>query len=106
MHRARIPQHALDYPRLDDNLFVIWSSNGKKWPNAGREVHYVSACKRDVMRNYPLFTIFYKEAKTFRSADEAQAWILEEGTKHPVEGFYERFHITTVGELKERCGYV
>lgn len=100
--RVSDPKQALDYPHLDDALFVIWSNNDRIWPDAARRLSYLSADKKDSWRRCALFTINHPEAATFVTREEAQAF-LDENNKlrpHPY-----RVKITTVAELKSRNGY-
>jgi hypothetical protein len=95
------PEDALDYPKIPDDKFVIWSGNEHLWPDGRRETHYLSD-KRDIMKGFPLFSPFPEAALTFDAREEALA-VVEAGNAmrpHPYN-----VEITTVAELKRLRGY-
>ncbi len=99
----RKPTDAIDYPALNDDLFVIWHGNDKLWPDAGRETSYLTDKKTDTMRGFALFTINWQGAETFTSKSVAEAWLAENEAKRP---YPYGVNITTVAELKRARGYV
>lgn len=101
-NRKSKPESALDYPRVDNRLFIIWNGNGVKWPDARRETHYLSATRADVMKGYALFTMNAGEAKTFETESDAQAWLAENNAKRPNP---YRVTVSTVAAMKVACGY-
>lgn len=96
------PKHAIDYPSLEDRLFVIWSSNGIKWPDARRELHYLSATRTDIMKGYALFTSEADGAKTFDTEADAQKWLAENNDKRPHPYVVT---VSTVATMKVACGF-
>lgn len=101
---TRIPsaQAALDYPWLDDDLYVIWSSNDIAWPDGRRELHYLSTQKTHKLKGFALFTIWWNEAKTFETEAEAKRWLTDNEALRPHPYSVK---ITTVAELKVQCGF-
>ncbi len=102
MARVISPRQALDYPHLDDDLWIIWWSNGKKWPDAHRDLMYVSATQVNSLKGWALYTINYKDAAVFPDEMAAQSWLAvhQKRRRHPYG-----CRVTTIRELKERCGY-
>lgn len=97
------PRQALDYPRLDDDLFIIWDTNGIKWPDPAREVSYLSKGRTEPISGAALFTISYQDAKTFTSASDARNWMVENERLRGRE--YAGVIVSTVREMKIACGY-
>lgn len=103
MTARRDPRAALDYPALDDALFIIWHGNEFRWPDARRSTSYLSSTKTDVMRGYALFTTNDADAMTFATEGEARAWLADQEAKR-----LRPYGVTvsTVAELKAARGYV
>ena len=99
---TRDPRNAFDFPHLADDVFVAWHSNGKKWPDARRELAYLSQTKRNCLTDSALFTIHSDEAATFPTMEAAQEFVRIHQEKHP--GPYN-VRITDVATLKAACGY-
>lgn len=102
------PRKALDYPDLPDSLFVLWYSNGYKWPDARRSVGYLTAKKRGIMTGAALFSIFWNEAETFETEAAAREFLEENNRLRASQGGqpYHGIEVSTVAEMKRRCGYV
>ncbi len=102
MKRITSPRQALDYPRIDDDLWVIWWFNGKKWPDAGRRLMYVSSTQINRLKGWALYTVSYEDAAVFQTEVDARSWLaIHQGRRRHSYGC----DVTTVRELKERCGY-
>lgn len=99
---TRSPRQALDYPKLDDDLFIIWTGNDHLWPDARRETHYLTD-RRDAMRGYALFSPSAGQALTFESEEAAQGFLAEMSARRPAP--YHNVNVTTVGEMKVARGY-
>ena len=95
-------RRAMDYPKMDDDLFVIWSGNEHLWPDARRETHFLTD-KRDVMRGYALFSPIPERALTFYSAEAAQNFLDDMNALRPAP--YHSVQVTTVAEMKVARGY-
>jgi hypothetical protein len=93
----RKPQDALDYPKLDPALFVIWSGSNEIWPDARRRTFYLSAKKVHTINGSALYTMQWQDAKTFPTYAAAGAWVVENRKKRGQA--YDRIMISTVGEL-------
>lgn len=102
MSRITSPRQALDYPHLDDDLFVIWSGNEHLWPDARRQTHYLTD-RRDTLRGYALFNPFPEGARTFETEEAAQTFLDEMNALRPAP--YHSVQVTTVSELKVARGY-
>lgn len=102
MPRTPNPRSALDFPNLDDALFIIWHANEHKWPDARRRVSYLTDRRTDALRGYALFTGAASEAKTFKSEAEARAWLV---TQDALRGRPCDVTVSTVSDMKDACGY-
>lgn len=94
------PKQAFDYPLLDDDLWVIWSSNAYKWPDGRRSMSYFTE-KRSVS-NLALFSMLWCEAVTFTSQSSAVVFLASEEDRRP----FLRMNVTTVADLKIARGYI
>lgn len=100
--RISRPENAMDYPHLNDGLFVLWTGNDAKWPDGARVTKYLTGKRRDAMKGYALFTIDYRDAETFKDFGEAMAWLAHEETLRPNP---YGVRVTTIAELKIARGY-
>lgn len=103
MTRVSNPKQALDYPQIHDDLWVIWWSNGKPWPDASRELKYLSQYQCETMQGWALFTLHWQDANTFTTQGDARRWLADQQALRPTP--YGDLNVTTVAELKRRCGY-
>lgn len=102
MTRHMNPRDALDYPRISDDFYIIWSGNEHLWPDARRETHYLTD-KRDIMRGYALFSPLVERARVFTTYEDAEQFLAEMSALRPAP--YGNVEITTVAELKLARGY-
>jgi len=100
---TRSPTQALDFPHLNDDLFILWYTNGFRWPDPRRRVAYLSAVARHVLKDYTLFTDDAAQAATFPTLDAALQWQWEQEKLRGMP--YYGVKVTTVREMKQRCGY-
>lgn len=91
------PTDALDYPRHDPDLWVLWHCNEHKWPDGRRETSYLAKDKMATLGRFALFTIFPEEAATFSSEKEARDWLAEHEARRPQP--YHNIRVTTVRQL-------
>lgn len=99
---GRGARDALDYPRLDDALFILWASNGVKWPAAGRQTSFLTHKRREPMKGAALFSPYSENAATFQTEEEARAFLADNEAKR---GFAYGVTVSTVAEMKTACGY-
>ena len=94
------PEFAMDYPALPDDVWIIWGGNEHVWPDARRELLYLAADKRSIMKGFALYTSDANQAARFASGEEARIWLAQEEAKrfNP----YHNIQVTTVAELKKR----
>jgi hypothetical protein len=95
-------ERGLDYPRLNDALFIIWSGNAAKWPDARRQTHFLSGQRRDIMRGFALFTTTHEDAATFDTEAAARAWLAEQEELRPHPYIV---NVSTVLQMKITRGY-
>lgn len=96
------PRGAMDYPRLDDSLWIIWHSNDFKWPDGRRETWYLTNKRFDIMRDYALFDGRCEIAAAFPTKVEAVLWLNDQERKR---GFPYAVTISTVGAMKKDRGF-
>jgi hypothetical protein len=96
------PKASLDYPTLDDDLWVIWYNHGGDavWPSGSRAVLYMSKTRTDALRGWALMTSDYNDAANFATLDEAQDFLREQELKRRTP--YHNIEITTVAEIKSQ----
>lgn len=94
---------ALDYPHLPEETWVIWHSNDIPWPDARRRLSYLSKDKTHILKGWALFTDCHENAKTFDNKGDAWLWLKQ---NEDLRGHPYSVNITTVGEMKRRCGFV
>ena len=97
------PTRAYDYPSPPDDVWLIWGSNDRKWPDARRSTRYLSHRQQDAMKGYALMTINSAEAATFATEAEARKWLSGEEAKRGRP--YHDVQVTTVADLKIARGY-
>lgn len=100
--RMSDPKKAMDYPRLKDDLIIIWTANEHEWPHAGRETYYMSDIE-DRERGHAMFSPFFENARTFADKEEAHAFIRTMNARRPQP--YQNLNVTTVAEMKLLRGY-
>lgn len=103
MERSQNPRAALDYPALDDALWIIWSGNEYRWPDAQRETSYLTDKRKNILHGFALFSRNYEDAATFETEASACAWLAENEAKRP-----HPYNVTvsTVAALKCARGFV
>lgn len=99
--RQMIPKNALDYPKIDPEIYVCWWSNDTPWPSGARQLSYISWTKKNPRDGWALWTQSITEAKLFSDAQSARAWV---DLQEHVRGVpYGGVRITTVEELISIC---
>lgn len=96
------PRKALDYPNLNDHVWILWSGNAYRWPDARRRTSYLSRTKRHPLHGFALFTDDASDAATFATRAAAEDWLGKHEADRPQP--YD-VNVTTVGELKAARGY-
>lgn len=98
--RTSSPLEALDYPHSETpELFVIWHSNGVKWPDGRRQLKYLSSVRTHVMNGSALFTMNIGEADTFVTWEKAVDFL--KGQERRRGGSYGGLQISTIRELQD-----
>ena len=96
-------EDALDFPNIDDDLHILWTSNEFCWPDARRQTFYLSDQKHP-LGGFALFTPFAEKAATFASEEAAQDFLDNMSRLRPNP--YHDVRISTVAEMKVLRGYV
>lgn len=97
------PKDALDYPHIPDDKWVIWWWNNHPWPDANRQLGYLSTWRVHPLKGCASYVIFATQAKLFDTKQGAEDWRTEQ---EKLRGYpYYNTQITTVAELKIKCGY-
>lgn len=96
------PKKALDYPHLDNALYLLWRKNDYVWPDARRSVVYLTDFHKHMIHGHALYTADYRNAKVFTSPKQALKWLEQQEIKRGAE---YGVRLTTVRELKKLCGY-
>ena len=94
--RIMDPKLAMDFPRIEPDKFIIWYSNGYRWPDGRRNVAYLSDKRTAVRGGFALFSD-WEGAATFDNEADARAWREANEAKRPHR--YGALNITTVAEL-------
>lgn len=98
-----IPGHPLDDPRLPVETFILWTWNGRAWPDGARRVSYLTNKWFDTMKGYALFTPSWEDAATFSTVQEANAFLAEQNAKRPIA--YSGLNLTTVEDLRKQVQF-
>ncbi|MBB5278688.1 hypothetical protein HNR26_004790 [Rhizobium rosettiformans] len=100
-HGWRSPKEIMDYPDLEDDVVVISTWNGTRWPEAGRVVRYLSD-RKDALGKRNLWDMWASNALRFATREEAEAWIDEHAPERKAD---LRPCIRTIAELKALVQY-
>ena len=103
MTRTPDPKRAYDYPTPPDDVWLIWWSNDRKWPDARRSTRYLSHRQQDAMYGYALLSSNSGDAATFVTEAAARDWLSGEEAKRGRA--YHDVQVTTVADLKIARGY-
>lgn len=101
--RAPKPHEIMDYPRLDDALWIIWNWNDVPWPSGNRRTGFLGNRRHDPMKGYALWEPSWDLGLTFQSREDAEAYLREQETKRGMA--WTGVRITTVATYKARLQY-